>query len=338
MKKIIFIFCAIFLVSLVNTASAKSTLEAVKAKGYLACGVNKGLAGFSSLDSKGHWTGIDVDVCRAIAAAIFGDANQVKFSALNAQQRFTALQSGEVDVLSRNTTYTISRDADLGFNFGPTIYYDGQGFLVSKKLNVKSATELGGATICTQSGTTTEQNLSDFFRAKKTSYKPLVMEDHESLKQAFFAGRCDVFTTDKSGLAVIRMEAKNPDDYFILPETISKEPLGPLVRHGDDQWFDILKWSVYALVLAEEFGIHSQNVDEFLKSENPEIKRFLGLIPGTTKALGLDPKWAYHIIKQVGNYGEIFERNVGQKSPLKLERGLNALWTNGGILYAPPVR
>ena len=321
-----------------HPALAGPTLDSVKKKGFVQCGVNKGLAGFASLTSQGQWQGIDVDICRAIAAAVFNDASKVQFTPLNAQQRFTALQSGEVDVLVRNTTATLTRDASLGINFAPTYFYDGQGFMVLKSSNIKSATELAGATVCAQSGTTTEKNMADYFRTLKISYKPLAMEDHNTLKDAFFNGRCDVFTTDKSGLAVVRSEAKNPNDYIILPETISKEPFAPAVRHGDSEWQDVVTWAVNAMIDAEELAVNSQNVDAMLTSDNPEIQRLLGVNPEAAQALKLDPKWAYTIIKTVGNYGEIFERNVGQGSVLKLDRGLNQLWSKGGILYAPPVR
>jgi general L-amino acid transport system substrate-binding protein len=280
-----------------------------------------------------------VDVCRAVAAAIFGDAKAVRFTPLSAQQRFTALQSGEIDILSRNTTWTLTRDTSLGLNFAPTTFYDGQGFMVPKALGVKSATELNGATVCVQPGTTTELNLADYFRAKGMQFNPVVIESFDEVNAAFFAGRCDVYTTDASGMASIRSTlAANPDDYIILPELISKEPLGPAVRHGDDEFFDIVKWAVYASIEAEEKGISSANVDEMVKSQDPTVQRLLGSNPGMGQALGLDEKWAYNIVKLVGNYGEIFERNVGVKTSLKLERGPNALWTNGGLMYAPPIR
>jgi len=319
-------------------AQSGSTLDAVKKRGELRCGVNTGLPGFGNPDSQGKWTGLDVDICRAIAAAVLGDPNKVSYTPLSAQQRLTALQSGEIDVLSRNTTWTLTRDAQ-GMDFAPTVYYDGQGFMVPKALGVTSAKQLDGATVCVQPGTTTELNLADWFRANNLSFKPVVIEALDELNAAFFAGRCDVLTTDASGLAGIRASvASNPDDYVILPELISKEPLAPVVRHGDDQWFDAVKWAVYGLIEAEEKGITSANVDEKVKSADPTVQRLLGAQPGMGAALGLDDKWAYRMIKEVGNYGEIFERNVGAKTPLKLERGLNALWTNGGLMYAPPVR
>jgi general L-amino acid transport system substrate-binding protein len=321
------------------TARAGETFDAVKARGQVNCGVNTGLAGFALPDGKGVWRGLDVDVCRAIAAAMFGDASKVRFVPLTAQQRFTALQSGEIDVLSRNTTWTSQRDIELGINFAGVDYYDGQGFLIARKAAIKSAKELNGAAVCVLAGTTTELNLADYFRANKMSFKPVVIEKNEELAQAFFSNRCDAITSDTSQLASIRAAfAPNPDDYIILPEIISKEPLGPAVRHGDDQWFDLVKWSLYAMIQAEEKGITSQNVDTFKNTDDPEIKRMLGLTPGLGTAMGVDDRWAYQIIKQVGNYGESFERNVGKGSKLKLERGLNALWTNGGLMYAMPIR
>ncbi|CAO3419923.1 amino acid ABC transporter substrate-binding protein [Azospirillum argentinense] len=323
----------------VTGAQAGPTLDAVKGRGFVQCGVNAGLPGFGNPDSSGNWTGLDVDYCRAVAVALFNDPNKVKFTPLSAQQRFPAIQSGEVDLLSRNTTVTLTRDTSVGLNFAPVTYYDGQGFMVNKKLGVKSAKELNGATVCVQAGTTTELNLADYFRTNNMSYNPVVIESNDEVNAAYFAGRCDVLTTDASGLAGTRAGvAPVPDDHIILPEIISKEPLAPAVRHGDDQWFDVVKWTVYATIQAEEMGITSKNVDEFVNSKNPEIQRILGTSPGMGKALGLDEKWAYNIIKTMGNYGEIFERNVGTKTPLKLERGLNALWTNGGLQYAMPIR
>jgi general L-amino acid transport system substrate-binding protein len=326
-------------VAFASAAQAGETFDKVKKAGVLTCGVNTGLAGFGQPDNQGKYTGLDIDICRAIAAAVFGDAEKVKYVPLTAQQRFTALQSGEVDILSRNTTWTLQRDTELGLNFGPVVYYDGQGFMVPKKLGVKSAKELNGATICVQPGTTTELNLADYFRANKMSFKPLVIEKLDEVQNAYFSGRCDVFTTDRSGLAATRIaRAPNPDDHIILPEVISKEPLAPAVRQGDDQWHDVVDWVVYALFEAEEKGITAKNVDEMAKSDDPNIKRILGVTPGMGKALGLDEKWAYNAIKAVGNYGEIFDRNVGKDSPLKLDRGINALWTHGGLMYAMPIR
>ncbi|MBI1208462.1 MAG: transporter substrate-binding domain-containing protein [Azospirillum sp.] len=322
-----------------GVAQAGATFDAVKAKGFVQCGVNTGLPGFSAPDSTGAWTGIDVDICRATAAAVFGDATKVKYTPLTAQQRFTALQSGEIDVLSRNTTWTLTRDTALGLNFPPTIFYDGQGFLVAKSLGIKSVKELDGAAICVQTGTTTELNLADYFRTHGLKFTPVVIEKEDEVVRTFFSGRCDAFTSDTSQLAGVRSSvAPKPEDYVVLPEVISKEPLGPAVRHGDDQWFDVVKWTIYAMLEAEEKGITSKNVDEFLTSKDPTVQRLLGITPGMGKALGVDEKWAYNVIKEVGNYSEIYERNVGSGSPLKLERGLNALWTAGGLMYAPPIR
>jgi len=314
------------------------TLDEVKARGVLKAGVNGGVFGFSMPDKKGVWKGIDVDTAKAVAAAIFGDANKVEFVALTAVQRLPALQSKEIDVLCRNTTQTLTRETVNGLNFCHVNYYDGQGFLVPKKLGVKSAKELDGATVCVLPGTTTEMNVADFFRKNNMKWKPVVIEQVAELSKAFFAGRCDAYTSDASQLASHRSVAPNPDDYILLPEIISKEPLAPVVRHGDDQWYDIVNWTVMALIQAEEFDITSKNVDSFLKSNDPAIMRFLGVTPGLGKALGLDDKWAYNIIKQVGNYGEIFERNVGPNTPLKLERGLNDLWTRGGLMYSAAMR
>jgi len=322
-----------------DMAAAGPTLDTIKNKGVLTCGVSTGVAGFSLADSQGRYTGLDVDTCTAIAAAVFGDGSKAKFVPLTTQQRFTALQSGEVDVLTRDTTDTLSRDTQLGLNFAPVNYYDGQGFMVRKSLGVKSAKELNGATVCVQPGTTTELNLADYFRANKMQFKSVVIEKLEEVESAFFSGRCDVYTTDASGLAGTRAtKAQNPDDYVILPELISKEPLAPAVRHGDEEWNDIVRWTVYALIEAEERGVTQKNADEMLRSDDPTIKRLLGATPGMGKALGLDEKWAYNAIKAVGNYGEIFDRNVGKDSPLKLERGINDLWTRGGLMYAMPVR
>ncbi len=326
------------LVLLVTTAAIGGTLDDVKAKGYVQVGVNGQLFGFGMPDEKGEWKGLDVDTGRAIAAAVFGDITKIKFVPLTAVQRFTALQSGEVDVLCRNATWTLSRDTQLGLNFVQVNYYDGQGFMVPKKLNIKSAKQLDGATVCVLPGTTTEQNLADYFRTHNMKMKPVVIESNAELNKAFFAGRCDCLTSDVSQLAGARSVAPNPADYVILPEVISKEPLAPAVRHGDDQWKDIVNYSVLAMIAAEELGITSKNVDEMLKSTNPEVQRFLGVVPGNGKALGLDEKWAYNIVKLVGNYEEVFERNVGTKTPLALERGLNALWTKGGLMYSPPFK
>ena len=338
-------FIKLFLVATVAVAVIASagaamagTLDEVRAKGFIQAGVNGGVYGFSQPDEKGVWKGLDVDTARAIAAAVFGDANKVKFVALTAVQRLPALQSKEIDVLCRNTTQTLTRETVNGLNFCHVNYYDGQGFLVPKKLGIKSAKELGGATICVLPGTTTEMNAADFFRANNMKWKPVVIEQTAELSKAFFAGRCDCLTSDLSQLASHRSVAANPDDYVLLPEIISKEPLAPVVRHGDDQWYDIVNWTVMALLEAEELGINSQTVDKMLKSKDPKIMRFLGATPGMGKALGLDDKWAYNIIKQVGNYSEIFERNVGKNTKLGLERGLNALWNQGGIMYPAAFR
>ncbi|MCW5772957.1 MAG: amino acid ABC transporter substrate-binding protein [Rhodospirillaceae bacterium] len=325
-----------------GSAWAGKDLDAVKKRGSLICGVNTGLAGFSIADSQGRWTGLDVDFCRAVAAAIFGDANKVQFKPLSAQQRFTALQSGEIDILSRNTTWTLTRDAGQGMVFTGVTFYDGQGFMVAKKLGVKSAKQLDGAEVCVQSGTTTELNLTDFFQANKmTKAKAIVFDKLEEAVGAFFAGRCQVYTTDASGLAATRSkDAKNPDDYVILPELISKEPLGPSIRRGDDDFFAVVRWTLFAMLEAEEYGVSRANVDQMKGSSNPVVKRLLGSDPKNDmgKLLGLKADWAYQIVKQVGNYGDVFERNVGPKTSLKLERGLNALWNKGGLMYAPPVR
>lgn len=327
------LMAALFLTA--GTATA-GTLQDVKAKGFIAAGVNGDLFGFGKPDEKGVWKGLDVDTARAIAAAVFGDAGKVKFTPLTAKTRFTALQSGEVDVLTRNCTQTLSRDSALGLDFAQVNYYDGQGFLISKKLGVKSAKELEGATVCVLPGTTTEQNVADYFRTNNMKMKPVVIENNAELAKAFFAGRCDCLTSDASQLAGTRAVAPNPDDYMILPEIISKEPLAPAVRHGDNQWKDIVNYSVLTMINAEELGITSKNVDTMLKSTDPTIQRFLGVTPGNGESLGLDEKFAYNIIKQVGNYGEVFERNVGINTPLKIKRGMNALWKNGGLMYSPP--
>ena len=327
---------AMLLLCVAGVAQGQSTLDAVKSKGFVQCGVNTGLAGFSQPDSKGMWKGLDVDLCRAVAAAVFGDAAKVRYTPLTAQQRFTALQSGEVDILSRNPTWTVTRATSLGLNFAGVNFYDGQGFMVPKKLNVKSAKQLNGATVCVQPGTTTELNLADYFRANRMSFKPVVIEKLEEVLNAYFSGRCDVFTTDVSGLVSVRgSRAPKPDEHVILPEVISKEPLGPAVRHGDDRWFDVVKWSLFATIEAEELGLSSKTVDQALGSKDPAVQRFVGATGDVGKMLGLDNRWAYHIVKQVGNYGESFEANL---KSLGFERGINALWNRGGILYAPPIR
>jgi general L-amino acid transport system substrate-binding protein len=304
----------------------------------LNCGANGTLAGFGLPDAQGKWTGLDVDFCRAIAAAVLNDSEKVKYVPLSAKDRFTALQSGEVDVLARNTTWTSSRDTSLGLNFTGVNYYDGQGFMVRKALKVNSALELNGASVCVQQGTTTELNLADYFSANKMQLKSVTFATANEAVKAYDAGRCDAYTTDASALYAERLRVSDPNDHIILPEIISKEPLGPAVRHGDDQWFDIVKWTLFAMMNAEELNISSKNVDEALKSTNPEIKRFVGTEGNFGEQLGLGKDWAVRIVKQVGNYGETFERNVGLGSPLKIERGLNKLWTKGGIQYAPPIR
>ena len=323
------------------TAAQADTLSDVKAKGFVQCGVNgSNLAGFGAQDSSGNWAGLDIDLCKAVAAAVFGDATKVKFTPLSAKDRFPALQSGEIDLLARNTTWSVSRDSQLGFDFRAVNYYDGQGFMVKKSLGVKSALELSGAAVCVQTGTTTELNLADYFRSNNMDFKPVVFEAQDEADAAYNAGRCDAYTTDASGLYSIRLKMANPDDHMVLPEIISKEPLGPAVRQNDSKWFDIVSWSHYAMVAAEEFGITTANLEEMKKSANPDIKRFLGEEADSTIGadLGVANDWAAQIIKAVGNYGESFERNVGEGSPLKIARGLNAQWTKGGLQYAPPVR
>lgn len=330
---------AVAFASLATSASAQQkTLDTVKARGTVNCGVAPGTPGFSNPDDKGNWTGLDVDFCRAVAAAIFDDPTKVSFKPLTAKERFTALQSGEVDMLSRVTTWTLSRDSAMGLAFAGTMYYDGQGLMVPAKLGVKSAKELNGASVCVATGTTTELNLADYFRSNNMTYKPVVFEKAEELNAAYEAGRCDVYTTDASGLYAQRLRFKDPAAHVVLPEIISKEPLGPVVRQGDFQWFTIVKWTYFALLNAEELGITQKNVAEMAKSTNPEVKRFVGAEGEFGKGLGLTQDWAVRIIKGVGNYGEIFERNVGPNTPLKIARGINNLWTKGGIQYAPPIR
>jgi general L-amino acid transport system substrate-binding protein len=322
-----------------GVAEAGETLNGIKNKGFIQCGVSTGLAGFSNPDDAGNWSGLDVDVCRGVAAALFGDANAVKYTPLDAKERFTALQSGEVDLLSRNTTWTLTRDSALGLDFTGVTYYDGQGFMVPKELGLKSALELDGASICVQPGTTTELNLADYFRANNMSYEPVVIESLDEVLAAYDQGRCDVYTTDQSGVYAGRLSLTNPDDHVVLPEVISKEPLGPVVRHGDPQWGDIVRWTLYAMLEAEEYGVSSQNVDDLkANSTNPVVRRLLGAEGEMGQGLGLPADFGYQIVKQVGNYGEIFEANLGQDTPLKIERGLNALWNQGGLQYAMPVR
>ena len=321
-------------------AHAGKTLDAIRGRGQVACGVSTGVVGFSAADSQGNWTGLDVDVCRAIAAAVLGDGSKVKFVPLTSQARFTSLQSGEIDILSRNTTWTLTRDASLGTEFTGVTYYDGQGFIVPKKSKITSAKQLKGLEICVESGTTTEKNLSDFARANKLTLKPIVFEKYEAATGAYFSGRCQAYTTDASGLASTRASlAKNPDDHVILPELISKEPLGPSVRRGDDEWFSIVKWVVFGLIEAEEYDNTQANAEQLLASStDPNVLRILGKSDDLGKLLGLDKDWMLKAIKATGNYGEIFERNVGAKSTLKLPRGVNNLWHRGGVLYAPPLR
>ncbi len=326
-------------VMFVAAPAGAGTLEEVQKKGFVQCGVSQGVPGFSNPDEKGNWTGIDVDVCRAVAAAVLGDAGKVKFTPLSAKERFTALQSGEIDVLSRNTTWTLVRDTALGLNFAGVNYYDGQGFMVRKDLGIKSAMELAGASVCVNIGTTTELNMADFFRGNSMDYKPVVFEKADEVVAAYDSGRCDVYTTDQSALAAQRIKLKDPKAHVVLPEVISKEPLGPVVRHGDDQWLDIVKWSLYAMLEAEEYGVSSKNVDKVKSgSKNPIHKRLLGVEGDLGKNLGLGKEWAYNIVKQVGNYGESFDRNVGPSTAVGLPRGVNAQWKDGGLQYAMPVR
>jgi general L-amino acid transport system substrate-binding protein len=335
MKRVFSTLALAAMIGFAAQAASAQTLKNVRERGTLICGVSQGLPGFSTPDDRGNWTGLDVDLCRAIAAALFNDPNKVKYSPLAAKDRFTALQSGEIDVLSRNTTWTLSRDASLGLHFPAVNYYDGQGFLVRKALKVNSALELNGASVCTQTGTTTELNLADYFRANRLKYDPVVLATADETVKAYDSGRCDVFTTDVSQLYAMRLKLSNVNDHTILPEIISKEPLGPAVRHGDDRWFDVVKWSMFAMVEAEELGISSKNIDAHAKSVNPAIQRFVGASGDIGKMLAIDNKWAFNIVKQVGNYGESFDANL---KPLGFERGLNRLWNQGGLMYAPPIR
>src|SRR5664279_4471137 len=314
------------------------TLKTVKDRGMLNCGSNGTLAGFGLPDAQGKWAGLDVDFCRALAAAVFNDPTKVKFVPLSAKDRFTALQSGEIDVLSRNTTWTLSRDTSLGANFAGVNYYDGQGFLVKKSLKVNSALELNSASVCVQTGTTTEQNLADYFKGNNMKYEVIAFSGADETVKAYESGRCDVFTTDVSQLYAQRLKLANPADHAVLPEIISKEPLGPMVRHGDDQWFDIVKWTLFAMVTAEEMGVTQKNVDEMAKSDKPDFKRVFGTDGNLGEQLGLTKDWVTRIVKAVGNYGESFDRNVGAGSKLGIARGLNQLWNKGGIQYAPPIR
>ncbi|MBT8454911.1 MAG: amino acid ABC transporter substrate-binding protein [Alphaproteobacteria bacterium] len=330
---------ALTVAGLAAGAASASTLEDVKARGELNCGVNTGLVGFAAPDANNNWQGFDIDICRAVAAAVLGDPDAVKYVPLTGKTRFTALAAGEIDMLSRNTTWTFSRDVDLKFEFVGVNYYDGQGFIAPRELGVTSAKDLDGATICIQTGTTTELNLADFFRSNSISYEPVPIETNAEALQQLLAGACDVYTTDASGLAASRATFENPGDWVILPEIISKEPLGPLVRHGDNDWGDIVRWTLNALVAAEELGVTSANVAELSNgTDNPEVNRLLGTEGGLGEMLGLDADWAANALAVTGNYGEIFERHIGENTPIGLARGLNAQWTEGGLLYAPPFR
>ena len=337
--RIFWVFLTLFLSS-IHGAYAGKTLDAIKQRDQVVCGVNTGLAGFGAADSQGQWTGLDVDICKAIASAVLGSSEKVKFIPLSAPQRFTALQSGEIDILSRNTTFSLTRDASLGLHQTAVTFFDGQGFMVPVKSNIKSAKQLKGASVCVQSGTTTEKNLTDFSKANKLDIKPIVFEKLEAANSAYFLGRCKAYTTDASGLASIRSkEAKDPKEHLILPELISKEPLGPMVRRGDDEWLAISKWVIYGLIEAEEYQISSKNIDTLRsQSIDPVVMRLIGKSEDMGKLLGLDREWLARAVTQVGNYAEIYERNVGDKTPLNLKRGLNALWSQGGLQYAMPIR
>lgn len=339
MKKTVF-YGALSAAGLLAGAASAATLDDVRARGTLNCGVTTGLVGFAAPDANGEWEGFDVSVCRAVAAAVLGDANAVEFVPTTGKTRFTALASGEIDLLARNTTWTFSRDVDLAFEFAGVNYYDGQGFMVPRELGVTSATELDGATVCIQTGTTTELNLADYFRSNNINYEPVPIETNAEAQQQYLAGACDVYTTDASGLAATRATFENPGDHVLLPEIISKEPLGPLVRHGDNEWGDIVRWTLNALIVAEELGVTSANVEELASSgtDNPEVNRLLGTEGELGSMLGLDADWAANAIAAVGNYGEVFEENIGESTPIGLARGLNAQWQNGGLLYAPPFR
>ncbi|MBL8707970.1 MAG: amino acid ABC transporter substrate-binding protein [Rhodospirillaceae bacterium] len=346
MKQVKYVVAGVALLAgMATAAQAASTLETVKSRGNLVCGVTTGLAGFGAPNDKGEWAGLDIDLCKAVAAAVLGDATKVEYKPLSAEQRFTALQSGEVDVLARNSTWTLSRDTQLGLDFVQVNYYDGQGFMVHKELGVTSALELKGATVCVQEGTTTEKNMGDYDKANGLGFQPVKFKENDQARAAYDEGRCDAYTTDASGLAGERTALKDPASHIILPEIISKEPLGPVVRHGDNQWGDIVRWAHNATLVAEEKGITQANVDEVVAANaadntaaDAEIQRMLGITDKMGEGLGLGNDWAYNIIKAVGNYGEIFDRNVGPATPIGLERGLNALWTKGGLQYAPPVR
>jgi general L-amino acid transport system substrate-binding protein len=338
MKHILAVITASLAAAFAASAADAQTLNQVKQRGQLICGTNTGLAGFALPDAQGNWAGLDIDYCRAIAAAVFGDATKVKFVPLDATSRFESLKSGAVDVLVRNTTWTLSRDSSQGLDFEATNYYDGQGFMVRKKMNINSALELNGASVCVQQGTTTELNLADYFRSNKMKYEVVAFKSDEETVKAYDSGRCDAFTTDASGLAAERVKLATPDDHVILPEIISKEPLASSVRKGDSQWATIVRWVHFAMVDAEESGVTSKNVDEMMKSPNPEVKRMLGVEGKFGEGLGIPNDWVVNIVREVGNYGEVFDRNVGAGSALKLPRGLNNLWTKGGLQYAPPIR
>jgi general L-amino acid transport system substrate-binding protein len=338
MKRVSLVCTLVVAAGLSTQIASAQTLKTVQDRGMLSCGVSQGLPGFSAPDDKGNWTGLDVDICRALAAAIFNDPTKIKFVPLSAKDRFTALQSGEIDVLSRNTTWTLSRDTTLGANFTGVTYYDGQGFMVKKSLKVNSALELNSASVCVQTGTTTEQNLADYFKGNNMKYEVIAFGTNDEAIKAYESGRCDVFTTDVSGLYADRLKLANPADHAVLPEVISKEPLGPMVRHGDDQWFDLVKWTLFAMLDAEELGITQKNADEMAKSDKPELKRVFGSDGNFGESLGVTKDWVSRIIKAVGNYGEAFDRNVGAGSKLGISRGINQLWNKGGIQYAPPIR
>ena len=338
MKRVSLVFTLAIAAGFAAQPAGAQTLKTIKDRGQLSCGVSQGLPGFSTPDDKGNWTGLDVDICRALAAEIFDDPTKIKFVPLSAKDRFTALQSGEIDVLSRNTTWTLSRDTALGANFTGVTYYDGQGFMVKKSLKVNSALELSNASVCVQTGTTTEQNLADYFKSNNMKYEVIAFGTNDEAVKAYESGRCDVFTDDVSGLYADRLKLSNPADHVVLPEVISKEPLGPMVRHGDDQWFDVVKWTLFAMVGAEELGVTQKNVDEMAKSDKPELKRAFGTDGNLGEQLGLTKDWVSRIVKATGNYGESFERNVGSSSKLQIARGLNNLWNKGGIQYAPPIR
>jgi general L-amino acid transport system substrate-binding protein len=318
--------------------AAAGTLETVRSRGEMICGVSPGVAGFSVPDEAGRWGGFDVDICRAVAAAVFGDAGKVRYTPLSPKDRFVSLQSSEIDMLSRQATWTLSRDTQMGLRYVGIGYYDGQGFMVRKSLNIKSAKELNGASVCVPTGTTTELNIADYFRANNMEYEGVAFEAGDQVAKAFESGRCDVFSNDVSALSAYRLKLVNPTEYVILPELISKEPLGPVVRQGDETWSSIVRWSLYAMLVAEELGVTAANAEEQKKTGSPEVQRLLGTTGNLGESMGLKPDWALQIVKQVGNYGEVYERNVGAGSKLGIERGLNKLWTKGGLQYAPPVR